>query len=498
MQRKNPLLIGTLVLTFTGLLSRFIGFFYRIFLSKVFGAEGMGIYQLISPVLALSFSLTVSGIQTAISKYVASETSTHDYKSSFRTLWAGFVFSMGISFACMAFIYRYSEWLAVTFLLEERTAPLLRIISLSIPMATVHSCINGYFYGIKKTAIPALSQLSEQIVRVGSVYIIYHICQKHNMAPTISFAVVGLVIGESASMLVSVIAIIIRARKVFGRCFPAIATSSNLCRKAPSKAVCSGLCRQTPSKAVCSGLSRKTPSKAVCSGKAMPYTKKEPALSYRQITANLLKLAIPLSSNRMLINVLQSIEAVFIPNRLMAYGLNNADALGVYGVLTGMSLPLILFPSALTNSISVLLLPIVSEADANGNRRTVTQAILKSIKYCMLLGFACTALFLIFGRSAGRILYDSELAGSFILTLSFICPFMYVASTLNSILNGLGKTALTFSYSIISLIVRLLFVFFAIPVWGIKGYLWGTLASQMLQTLLCTISALRISAGMYE
>ncbi len=85
---------GTVILTVTGLVSRFIGFFYRIFLSNVFGAEGMGLYQLISPVLALSFSLTVSGIQTAISKYVASETSTHDYKNSFRTLWAGFLVAM--------------------------------------------------------------------------------------------------------------------------------------------------------------------------------------------------------------------------------------------------------------------------------------------------------------------------------------------------------------------------------------------------------------------
>ncbi|MDE6662756.1 MAG: polysaccharide biosynthesis protein [Lachnospiraceae bacterium] len=458
MHRKNPLLIGTVILTVTGLLSRFIGFFYRIFLSKVFGAEGMGIYQLISPVLALSFSLTVSGIQTAISKYVASETSTHDYKSSFRTLWAGFVFSMGVSFACMAFIYRYSEWIAVTFLLEARTAPLLRIISLSIPMATVHSCINGYFYGIKKTAIPAISQLSEQVVRVGSVYLIYHICLKHNLTPTISFAVVGLVIGESASMIVSVIAILVRSYHIFG--WHAV--------------------------------------RAISSSKGRSSTKASITATYRQILGNLLKLAVPLSSNRILINILQSIEAVFIPNRLMAYGLNNSDALGVYGVLTGMSLPLILFPSALTNSISVLLLPIVSEADANGNSHTVTKAILKSIKYCLLLGFACTSLFLMFGRMAGRLLYNSELAGSFILTLSFICPFMYVASTLNSILNGLGKTALTFLYSVISLIVRLLFVFFAIPVWGIKGYLWGTLASQMLQTLLCCVSALRISRRLYR
>ena len=52
---------------------------------RTFGAEGMGLFQLISPVLALSFSLTVSGIQTAISKYVASETSTRDYMKRAKT-----------------------------------------------------------------------------------------------------------------------------------------------------------------------------------------------------------------------------------------------------------------------------------------------------------------------------------------------------------------------------------------------------------------------------
>ena len=70
---------------------------------------------------------------------------------------------------------------------------------------------------------------------------------------------------------------------------------------------------------------------------------------------------------------------------------------------------------------------------------------------------------------------------------------MYIASTLGSILNGLGKTAQTFLFSVISLLLRLLFVFVAIPLYGIKGYLWGMLASQMLQTLLCTVFALHIS-----
>ncbi len=465
---SHPLVTGTVILTLTGLVSRFIGFFYRIFLSNVFGAEGMGIYQLISPVLALSFSLTVSGIQTAISKYVASETSTRDYKSSFRTLWAGFVLAMALSFACTFYIYLGADHIARVFLMEERTAPLLRIIALSIPMATVHSCINGYFYGIRKTAIPAFSQLSEQVCRVGSVYLIYFICKKHGLTPTISFAVVGLVIGESASMIVSVVAILARAHQVFpARTHTVVRDSSAFLPEQKHSLF------------------------------FRPQHKAHPFSSvigvYRRICGQLLRLAVPLSANRLVLNLLQSVEAIYIPNRLMAYGLTNADALSVYGVLTGMSLPLILFPSAITNSISVLLLPIVSEADASGDHAAVRRAIMTSIRCCLLLGFGCTAMFLICGRPAGRLLFHSELAGSFILTLSFICPFMYIASTLNSILNGLGKTIQTFLFSVVSLLLRLLFVFIAIPVYGIKGYLWGILASQMLQTSLCTISALHIS-----
>lgn len=439
MKKNNSLITGTIILTITGFASRFIGFFYRIFLSRVFGAEGMGLYQLTSPVLALTFSVTVSGMQTAISKYVASETSTRDYRSSFRTLLTGFSISMLLSAVCTAYIYIFSDTIAEQLLFEPRTAPLLRIISLSIPMATVHSCINGYFYGIRKTAVPSLTQLAEQIVRVGSVYFIYAIYRANGYSPTISFAVVGLVIGEGASMLISLIAIYFR--------FYSLSASRRLVSQI-----------------------------------------KMPVSSFRQNAGRLLSLSVPLSLNRTLINFLQSIEAIYIPQCLLRYGYDNAKALSVYGVLTGMALPLILFPSAITNSISVLLLPIVSEADSTGNQETIRKAVRKSIQYCLLLGFLCTAFFLCFGRLAGMLLYHNALAGSFILTLSFICPFLYIASTLNSILNGLGKTAQTFAFSMLSLLFRLLFVFYAIPIFGIQGYLWGLLASQLLQTMLCILA----------
>ena len=440
----HPLVMGTVILTLTGFLSRFIGFFYRIFLSRVFGAEGMGIYQLIAPVLALSFALTVSGIQTAISKYVAGEELTGNYRSSLLHLITGFLIAMALSILCTIFIYHYSEEIAVYFLKEVRTAPLLRIISLSIPMATVHSCINGYFYGIKKTSIPSACQLMEQVIRVGSVYLIYAYFQKQGMQPTISFAVVGLVIGEAASMTVSLIAVKIHFDKVLP-----IRMSSLLCLKGTQ-------------------------------------------FQFLSSSKELLSLAVPLSLNRVIINFLQSIEAIFIPQQLLKYGYTTSQALSVYGVLTGMALPLILFPGAITNSICVLLLPMVSEADAVGNRNKITKAVQSSIRYGFLLGICFTAFFFFSGRFLGNLLYQNELAGEFILILSFLCPLMYIASTLNSILNGLGKTLETFLYSMLSLLVRLGFVFFLIPAYGIYGYLWGLLVSQLVQTVLCMIGVRKI------
>lgn len=433
---KKPLITGTLILTATGFASRFIGFFYRIFLSRIFGAEGMGIYQLTAPVLALSFSLTVSGMQTAISKFVAGRALSKDYRSCALHLFTGFLISMILSVLCTVLIYCYADPIARSFLLEERTAPLLRILSLSIPLSTVHSCVNGYFYGIKKTSVPALCQLAEQISRVGSVYLIYHACLARGLQPTISLAVVGLVIGEAASTLLSIVAIrahfsaLVPSRKSFA---PVSVSSGEFC----------------------------------------------------QTARGLLSLAVPLALNRIIINFLQSIEAIFIPNKLMSYGYGNAAALSVYGVLTGMSLPLVLFPSAITNSICVLLLPIVSEADSAQNVRTIKKAVRGCVRYGFLLGVLCTLIFLFGGNFLGQFLYQSSLAGDFIVILGFLCPLMYIASTLNSILNGLGKTGLTFLYSMLSLFVRLAFVFVAIPLWGIHGYLYGLLASQFVQTLLC-------------
>lgn len=83
----------------------------------------------------------------------------------------------------------------------------------------------------------------------------------------------------------------------------------------------------------------------------------------------------------------------------------------------------------------------------------------------------------------GKFLFANELAGTFIVILGWMCPFLYLSTTLSSILNGLGKTTTTFTLNMVGLSLRIVSVVWGIPAFGIKAYLWGTLISQIVMAL---------------
>ena len=236
---------------------------------------------------------------------------------------------------------------------------MLRILSFSIPFAALHACINGYFYGKKKASVPALTQLLEQLARVGCVFLVTGADLSEGRTPSINAAVLGLTVGELLSMLIALICLYIHL-------YPdaSVLSLQNIC---PSSAV------------------------------------------YR----DLLGMALPLTANRIVLNILQSIEAVSIPQKLLLYGYDTTTALSVYGVLTGMAMPMIFFPNALTSSVAVLLLPTISENHAKGDREAVWNDTLRTVKYCSLMGFLCLCGFLFLGDWMGTELFHSELGRAF-------------------------------------------------------------------------------------
>jgi len=414
--QKHPILGGTMLLSAVGVLTRIIGFFYKIFLSREVGAENLGIYQLIFPITGICFSLTSAGIQTAISRYASKAFGTKRMTDARHYLQIGLFLSVTLSLITGTLLFTYADFIADVYLNEPRCASLLKIISFSYVPCSIHACLNGYFYAKKKAAIPAFSQLAEQLVRVGSVYLIDRILQSQGKSITISLAVTGLVFGEIAGMLISI-------------SFSGI--SINLA----------------------------------------------PKFSYAK---ELLSMAIPLTATRLIVNLFNSIENVLIPGRLRVFGYTQTEALSVFGILTGMSLAVIMFPAVITNSVSVILLPTIAEAQAANDATAIAKAIRRTVVSCLILGFTACGVFLLTGSFIGNVIFQNALAGIFIKTLSWLCPFFYLGSTLNSILHGLGYPKITFLLGLIGCAVRILFVYFGIPHLGISGYLYGLITSQIL------------------
>lgn len=428
---KHPIITGTLILSLTNIASRVIGFFYRVYLSRIFGAENMGVIQLTGPVSAMAFALTGAGMQTAISKCVSAVSGT-EKKRRHQYLYYGLAFVLIISFLCGYFVYTNADLIAIRFLSESRTAPLLRVLALSFPLSAAHACINGYFLGKSETAIPAASQLIEQLVRVCVVYICCTSFLSTGDTPDLVFTAWGACIGEAAALCVTGIALI------FG----------NHRKKEGLKLI------------------------------------SHPSNQDKNILASLLKMALPLNANRMAVNFLQSIEAIRIPIMLQLYGMSDSDALSIYGILTGMALPVLFFPGAFTSALSTMLLPAISEAHSKNDKERIKTITVNATFVVVFAGLLFGILFFMFSDFLGNVVFDEPLAGTYIRALCMLCPFMYVNGIFSSILQGMGRVMNIFFINITGLLIRLAFVFFLIPHIGIQGYLIGLLVSQLYSSVM--------------
>lgn len=439
--RSSNLFKGTLILTIAGFVTRIIGFFYKIFLSNTMGSERLGIYQLIFPVYGIAFTIYATGIQTSISRLVAAEIGRQNYRNTYKILRIGLTISVLLALALSILIYINADFIAWRFLLEDRSAQSLRILSFVFPFCGVTSCINGYYYGLKKAGVPASTQLLEQILRVVVVYIAAYYMGNGNNEVTCEIAVIGIIIGEIASSIYNFTSLFII--------------------------------------------------KPYKNGIKNEYYQNKDSLGHKVIIKDLMSLSIPLSANRFLINILHSIEAVLIPTMLRRYGMSTADALSTLGILSGMSLPFIMFPTALINALAVLLLPTVSEAQALSNTKLIGKTTAVSIKYSMIIGIISTGIFIIFGRDLGQGIFHNEAAGSYLVVLAWLCPLIYLTTTLGSVINGLGKAHITFINSIVGTLSKILLIVMLIPQQGINGYLISLLFGQLIITIMDSIAVIR-------
>ena len=433
---KNQIIKGTFILSAAGILTRMIGFYYRIFLSNTIGATGIGLYQMIFPMYGLCISFAVTGIQMAISKYVAAGYAKKDYSKILVILKAGLSISLYLSIFISFILYLFSGFIAKDIIGDIRCQHLLKLAAYAIPLCAIHGCIIGYFLGKSQTLIPALAQLFEQVSRVGIVYLIAFFTAKEGEYLSPDAAMAGLFIGELTSTVICLCAL---AKELFS-------------------------------------IKKKL--------RNISSSKKNDIIAETNYHKQVLTLSYPIALSRVITSVIMSFEAVLILYCLKKYGLGHDESIRIYGVLTGMAMPFIFFPSTITGAISAMILPSVSESESTGNYVQIAKTTTAVVKYCFSIGIFFAALFYIYGYGIGTTLFHDADAGTFISILSWLCPFMYLGSTLSSILNGLGLTKITFIINISVSLSKVAFIWLLVPIYGMKGYLWGLLISEILSAFL--------------
>ena len=529
---KSNIIKGTLILSCASILSRIIGFIYRIYLADILCEQLLGTYQLIFPIYVLCFTIYGAGMQSAISQVVATligknnthskddglkgsvskdrslknsnlkyrsskngnfkdNTSKNNNKSSLvkgnypfvsssarnitpRTiLLAGTILSFILALFLSIFINFNSKWIACNILMVPDCDIYLKLLTYLFPFCSISACICGYQYGLENAKPPAIAGIIEQITRILFVFIVQGFFSDKEICCQI--AVYGLTVGEFFGFLYNMSTI--KNKKRNNKKHISDKNLNNDNAKLHSESLHSKRQQAYNAKSDNQQFKRQEL-------KNKTFNKRKNKISLKESFKLLLPVFISLTSIKLTISLLHSVESIFIPASLVKYGYTMNEALSVYGIYSGMAMPFIMFPATITMAISTMLLPAVSKAHSSGNKKQIKKLIRRTSYFCLVTGMAATVFFLLFGNICASLFFHNELAGRYLTVMSFLCPFLYLNMTYSSILNGLGKPHMTFVITVVCTLIKILSLMFFVPKYGMIAYI---AASLIAEALLCVM-----------
>ena len=438
---RTSMLYGTLVLTATSLVSQLLGFVYRILLSRLIGAEVMGLYQLIMPVFSVVLSITAVGLTVAVSN-LSSEFHATGNRAAIAQVLRRCTGLFLILFAAVAVpVAVLYDPISVYLLGDARTQTGLLLLLPCLLLTGVENLHKHVFYGTGNIRPPAAVELCEQFIRTGAVLGLLVLFLPQNPERTVALIVLGMIVCE----LFSAVTLLLLARRHLSRS--------------------GGLPGQ-------------------------PLTRR--ALD-RRISA----IAVPIGLTSLLGNLMGSANAVLIPQRLVHAGSEVGQAMEAFGVLCGMTVPMLCLPTAFIGALGLVLVPRLAESAALGLRSQIQRRVDRSMLATSVLILPAMAVLVVLGPAIGEVLFREPTVGRYMLPLSFGVLFSCYQSVLACALNGVGKQSTAARNSILCGLVQLGCTFFlmGLPGVGLLGYVAGFVASAALGMLL-NWAAVRRATGL--
>ncbi len=419
---------------------RFAGIIFKVWLSGEIGSEGIGLYQLIFSVYVLASTFATSGISTAVTRLCAEEIAKENHKNCKKVLSKATLLCIFIAGVTTLVITIGANFIGKNILGDSRAIPALKILPLALPFMAFSSCLRGYFIARRKVLPNSIGQIFEQTVRIIIVFWFIKLFINKGL----SACCFGIILGDAIA-------------EIFGFLWLYLSYIVDISKINENK----------------------------------NYNKPH-------FLRKILHITLPITGGRYLNSLLRTGENVLVPKNLAKYQAASQNALSQFGMIKGMALPILFFPSAILNSVSTLLIPEISAAVTNQNRNAIKRACEKIIKITLLCGLFCGAVFFVCGEKIGVLIYQSQEVGHLLKLLSPIVPLMYLDSICDGILKGLDQQSFTFKTAVSDSAIRIVLILIMLPKMGLRGFIIIMYFSNFLTCFLNVGRLIKISKAKIE
>lgn len=421
--RAKNLISTTVVLTATTLFARTIVVYYNVYLSGKIGSFGIGAFELIMSVYAFAKTASIAGVSLASTRMSAEEDG--DFSNTMRRI-LSCCLTLGI--VCGLILAGAAPYLSYAVLSDPPGAVVaLKLLAVSLPFLSMSAAYGGYFVAKRKMRLYAPVQICEQIIRI---LFTIHLLEKFEDEP-LEFSVCSIALAITLSEIVAF-------------------SFSAIFYRFISKSV------------------QKTNVKTAF------------GVFFRRFS----RLVLPVGGGALFRASLNTIYNILVPFGLRKSGASSERSLASYGVVQGMALPIVLYPSAITGVISLQLVPEIAALHAKNEKKEITYITKRILRMTLLFSITCAVILFAFAQELSLILFQNEEAAFFIRALSPLVPVMYLDTVTDGILKGLDLQMKVLGIGIVDSIVSLTLIYLLLPPFAITGYLVTIYAGECINTLL--------------
>lgn len=439
MDNRKSFLQGAVILGMAGIIVKVLGAFFRIPLANMIGDDGMGYYQTAYPIYVFLLVLSTAGLPTAISKIVSEKNAIGNRYGAHRVFKISFILMFVIGIVTASVLFFGAKYI-VQILGNPGAFYAMMAIAPALLFTPIMAAFRGYFQGLQDMKPTAISQVIEQLVRVGTGFTLALVLISKGLEYSAAGASFGATAGAVGGAII-LIGIYFRRKKIINE--------------------------------------------------EIQHTKKQVYESAGTILKRVFIIAIPITIGAAIMPIMNMIDVAIVMRRLQEVGFTAETANSLYGQLTGMAGPIINFPQVLSMGIAMSLVPAISDAFERRDYPFLRDNVESGVRISMLIGLPCGFGIMALSEPIMLLLYPMQqasavsAAGSLsILALGVI--FLTLVQTLTGILQGLGKPAIPVRNLFIGGILKITVTYFltGIPSINIKGAAAGTFIAYMTATFL--------------